>query len=265
MCITDSPTVELALALTVTDAETVPPNGLLRLTVGGGVEFETVTDTPADVVCWFNESVAIAVSVWLALEAAVVFQAIEYGLDPVTANPRFTPSNWNCTEVIPTVELALALTVTDPETVPPNGLLRLTVGGGVEFETVTDTPADVVCWFNESVAIAVNVWPALDAVVVFQEIEYGPAPVTADPRFTPSNLNCTELMVAPAVVAAAVADTVTDADTVPPTGFVMLTVGGVFAGPVPEFPKNNPLTTAFKLPVLVTRIWTCPCRFQTKY
>ncbi len=59
-------------------SETVPPTGLLRLTVGGGgVEFDTVTATPAEVVFWFNESVAIAVNVWLALEAVAVFQAIE--------------------------------------------------------------------------------------------------------------------------------------------------------------------------------------------
>jgi hypothetical protein len=133
----------------------------------------TVTVTAADVVDWLRMSVAIAVNVWLPLVAVAMFHVVEYEPEPVTGAPRFAPSNWNCTEAIPAVELALALTFTDPETVPLAGLLRLTVGGGgvAELETVTDTAADVVFWLKESVAIAVSVWPPLDAVVVFQAFE----------------------------------------------------------------------------------------------
>jgi hypothetical protein len=65
----------------------------------------------------------------------------------------------------------LALTVTVPETVPPAGLAMLTAGGDVVFETVTDTVAEVVFWFSESVVIAVRLCVALDAVVVFQVAE----------------------------------------------------------------------------------------------
>ena len=59
-------------------------------------------------------------------------------------------------------------------------------------------------------------------------------------------------MIATAVVALAIAETVIVPDTVPPAGLVMLTVGGVFNGPVPEFPKNSPLITAFRLLKLTT-------------
>ena len=55
----------------------------------------TVTVTGVEVLDWFRVSVAIAVIVWLALEDLVVSHATEYGPDPVTADPKFAPSNWN--------------------------------------------------------------------------------------------------------------------------------------------------------------------------
>jgi len=42
------------------------------------------------------------------------------------------------------VALAVALTVTVPETEPAAGLVMVTAGGGVVFETVTDTAVEVV-------------------------------------------------------------------------------------------------------------------------
>jgi hypothetical protein len=78
------------------------------------------------------------------------------------------------------------------------------VPGPPEIATVTSTPADDVCRFSESVAIAVNVWLPFDAVLVFHEVVYkGPGPETGPPRLTPSTWNCTELMVAALAVAVA--------------------------------------------------------------
>ena len=58
-----------------------------------------------------------------------MFQDKLYGA-VVSAAPELTPSTWNCTLAIPTVDAAVALTVTVPDTVaPPAGALIDTVGG----------------------------------------------------------------------------------------------------------------------------------------
>ncbi len=78
----------------------------------------TVTVAGADVVDWFNVSVAMAVNVCEAFVTLVVSQLIEYGPEPVIGAPRLDQSTWNCTEDIPAAAVALAVTVTVPDTVP---------------------------------------------------------------------------------------------------------------------------------------------------
>ena len=64
------------------------------------------------------------------LEVVIVFHEVEkFGPVPVTAEPKLTPSTWNCTEAMPTVELAFAVSVTVPLTAPAVGAVTLTVGG----------------------------------------------------------------------------------------------------------------------------------------
>ena len=55
------------------------------------------------------------------------------------------------------------------------------------FETVT-VIVEVALLFAASLAVAARVWEPLDAVVVFQVIEYGEV-VSSVLRFTPFNLN----------------------------------------------------------------------------
>ena len=55
---------------------------------------------------------------------------------PVIAEPRLAPSSWNCTDAIPAVEVAFAVTVTVPDRVPPVGLVMLIEGAGVVLATV---------------------------------------------------------------------------------------------------------------------------------
>ena len=77
-------------------------------------------------------SVAMAVRVCVPLEAEVVFHKVaNVGPLPVTAAPRFAPSSWNCTDAIPAVEVAFAVTVTVPDRLPPVGLVMLIAGADV--------------------------------------------------------------------------------------------------------------------------------------
>ncbi len=87
--------------------------------------------------------------------------------------PRGAPSTWNCTDAIKSfVENAVAVTLMVPRTgAVPVGVMIDTAGGGLF--TVTVTPADVVDWPSESVAIAERACEPLIAVVVFQFTEYG--------------------------------------------------------------------------------------------
>ena len=75
-------------------------------------------------------------SVWPPFTAVVVFQLTEYGATRSSA-PRVAPSNLNCTPATPMSSLALAVTLTVPETVvPAAGAVMLTVGGVVSAVTV---------------------------------------------------------------------------------------------------------------------------------
>src|SRR5258708_9821660 len=87
--------------------------------------------TPADVPTLPARSRATAVSVWLPLATAVVFQVTEYGAF-VSSVPRFAPSTVNCTPATPPLSAAHADTVMEPETVAPGaGEVSVTVGGVV--------------------------------------------------------------------------------------------------------------------------------------
>src|SRR2546425_8039902 len=58
-----------------------------------------------------------------------VFHAYEYR-DAVSSGPRLAPSSLNCTPATPTLSLAVADTVTVPDTVAPAaGAVTATVGG----------------------------------------------------------------------------------------------------------------------------------------
>jgi hypothetical protein len=91
-----------------------------------------------------------------------VFQEIEYG-EAASSAPELAPSSWNCTFATPTLSVALALTVTVPETVAPFvGPVMETVGGvvsgvGLELLTVTATPVLVAAFPAASFAIAYSV------------------------------------------------------------------------------------------------------------
>src|SRR6185437_8608717 len=91
---------------------------------------------------------------------------VKVGPVPVMAAPRLLPSTLNCTDEIPTVEVAFAEIVTTPVTGPATGVVMLTAGGLTVFVVVTETGADVVGWLRVSAATAVIVCGPLTAVLV---------------------------------------------------------------------------------------------------
>src|SRR5947209_15935339 len=94
---------------------------------GGALSTVTLT-APAGAV-FPAASRAMAVKLWEPLATRVVFHEREYGA-AVTSAPRFAPSSLNCTPTTPTLSVALAETVTVPETVEPAaGAVMETVGG----------------------------------------------------------------------------------------------------------------------------------------
>src|SRR5205085_1605006 len=103
--------------------------------------------------------------------------------------PMAAPSMQNWTPTTPTLSAALAATLTVPETVVPLvGPVTDAVGAcvsGTTLETVTLSPLDVVLLPAASRSIAVKVWAALVAAVVFQVTAYG-ATVSSRPRAVPS-------------------------------------------------------------------------------
>src|SRR5215472_1436651 len=110
------------------------------LAIAGGGAFDTVTVTPADVPTLPAASDAFALSTWLPFVACVVSQLTWYGA-LVTGAPRFAPSSRNCTDVTPTLLLALACTLTLADTVAPaTGAVTETTGGTVSVCTgLSDT------------------------------------------------------------------------------------------------------------------------------
>jgi len=124
------------------------------------------------------------------------------------------------------VEVAFAWTVSEPETVPPVGLVMLITGGG--FDTVTLTLAEVAVWLKLSVTTAVNVCGPFSAVVeghCAEAVNVDPDAGTAVPRFVPSSLNWTETTCAVGDVAFALIVMV-PTTVAPPAGLVTLMVGG---------------------------------------
>src|SRR5213594_2249901 len=102
----------------------------------GGMLF-TVTLTVVAVAVLPAASRATAVRVWDALVAVVVFHERAYGAVVISA-PRLAPSSLNWTPTTPTLSVALAETVSVPDTVaPPAGAVIETAGGVVSFTTVT--------------------------------------------------------------------------------------------------------------------------------
>lgn len=123
-----------------------PPEGEILgvATVLGGVTLFTVTVIPVEVVVLGTASLATAVRVWVAFEAPVVSQEMEYGLE-VSSEPRLDPSSLNWTPTTPTLSEAVAETVVvDPLTVALLlGEVTETVGG-VESEGGVETEKEMV-------------------------------------------------------------------------------------------------------------------------
>src|SRR5437879_13391865 len=131
----------------------------------------------------------------------------------VTSAPRLTPSSLSCTPTTPTLSVALAETVTVPETVAPAaGAVIDTVGGVVSLKTVTLTAAAVAVLPAASRATAARGWGALVAVVVFHERAYAAGVITA-PRLAPASLHWRPT---PPTLSVALAEPVTVPETVDP-------------------------------------------------
>ena len=146
----------------------------------------------------------------------------------MTFDPKLAPSNKNCTPVMASLALAVAATVTVPETVAPaTGEVIDTVSEVVlVLFTVIDTAALVALFPELSTATAVRLCLPFAKVVVFNDCEYG-ATVTTAPTLEPSTWNCT---LATPTLSDAVAVTVIVPETVAPeTGELIATVGGAVA------------------------------------
>jgi hypothetical protein len=195
------PMLSEAVAETVTVPETVAPEVgaeietagevVSPVTGGGMTTLFTVTETAVEVLVFPAVSRATAVRTCEPLEVLVLSKETEYGL-VVSSLPRLVPSNLNCTPTTPILSEAVAETVVEPETMEPE------VGAVMEMEgivvsatilfTVTITLEEVILFPAASLATAVRVCEALEAVVLSQEIEYELV-VSSLPRFEPSNLN----------------------------------------------------------------------------
>src|SRR5439155_4970281 len=148
----------------VTMVPTGPLVGVKLVIVGA---FTTITLTAAEVAVLPAASRAMALRLCEPLLAVVVFQETAYGAT-VTSAPRFVPSSLNCTPTTPTLSLALAETVTVPDTVAPGVGEAMEMVGGV-LSTVTLTAAEVVWLPAPSRATAVTLCEPLLAVVLVYE------------------------------------------------------------------------------------------------
>src|SRR5439155_1477788 len=208
-------------AETVTVPDTLAAGaGAVSATVGGVVS-ATVTLTAA-VAVFPAASRATALTLWDPGAASVVSHATEYGA-AVTSAPRFVPSTLNCTPTTPTLSVAVAETVTVPDTLAAGaGALSDTVGRALS--TVTLTALLVALFPAASRATAVKVCAPLLALGVGHETVYGAA-VSSAPSVTPSSLNCTPTT---PTLSVAVAEIVTVPETLAAgAGAVSATVGGV--------------------------------------
>src|SRR5207237_122816 len=151
--------------LSVMLVPTGPLVGVKLVIVGG---LTTITLTAAEVVVLPAASRATAVRVCVALVAVVAAHERAYGA-VITSAPRFAPSSLNCTPTTPTLSVALAETVTMPETVAPAAGAVIDTVGGVVSATVTLTAAAVAVLPAASRATAVRVCSPVEAVAVFHE------------------------------------------------------------------------------------------------
>src|SRR5215204_3794649 len=123
-------------------AISIRPSGVNRRAVGSssprislsltslGAVLATVTDTAALVVRLPAASRAIAVTACVPAAAVALSQLTEYGA-VVSSPPRLTPSSWNWTPATPRSSLAVAATVTTPDTAPADGVVSVTAGAVV--------------------------------------------------------------------------------------------------------------------------------------
>src|SRR5439155_1226574 len=168
-----------------------------------------------------------ALTLWAPRAASVVSHASAYGA-AVTSAPKFVPSTLNCTPTTPTLSVAVADTVTVPDTLAAGAGAVIATVGGATSATVTLTAA-VAVWPAASRATALTLWAPGATRAVSHTIEYGAA-VTSAPRFTPSSLNCTPTT---PTLSVAVAETVTVPETLAAgAGAVSATVGGAVSATV---------------------------------
>src|SRR5262245_18361354 len=99
------------------------------------------------------------------------------------------------------------------------------MGADATLLTVSGTAALVVVRFEVSRATAVSVWAPFEEPVVFQVTENGEVPVTSEPRFATSSLNCTPAT--PALSLAVALTVIVPLTVAPAAGAVIATVGGV--------------------------------------
>ena len=144
-----------------------------------------------------------------------MFQRTLYGA-AVSGAPRFAPFSRNCTLATPTLSLAVAVTVTEPDTVDPlAGAEIATVGSVVSaLLTVTATAGETSrCRQRRAPPRSACEEPFV-ADDVFHTTLYGDV-VSGAPRSAPSSRNCT---LATPTLSLAVAVTVTEPETRGPTG-----------------------------------------------
>src|SRR5207248_6191753 len=97
----------------------------------------TVTTMPAEVALLPAVSRATAVSVWAPPVAVALFQLTDHGA-LVTSAPRLAPSSLSCTPATSTLSVAMAATLSTPDTVAPAGGEVTATAGGVASTPTTD-------------------------------------------------------------------------------------------------------------------------------
>ena len=146
----------------------------------------------------------------------------------MTVPVRSVPStlNWTLAIVRPVAAVAVAVTVTLPETVAlAAGAVTVTTGAGLL--TVIGTALEVTLAPEESIITAVKACVPLIHLVASRVTVYGLAS-TGEPILVPSILNWTLEIVRPALaVAVAVNATLLPETLAPEAGAVMETAGGV--------------------------------------
>src|SRR6185295_13617464 len=106
--------------------------------------FETLTPTTADVVTLPATSRATAVRLWMPFETSAVFQEVWNGGAAISLPICVAPSKKR-TPATPMLSDADAATMVFPERSPPDGDVRLTIGGVVSLLDVTVTTPTEVC------------------------------------------------------------------------------------------------------------------------